>query len=94
MNRDLADTIDRYRRQEIDIKAVLQQVAARGGPTEPWQVNLGACDATLGLMKVYFYFTSEGFAPNSYSGFEIDTEQDCQLLEDAYACIAKAIADQ
>jgi hypothetical protein len=45
-------------------------------------------------MKVYFYFTSEGFASNSYSGFEIDTEQDCQLLEDAYACIAKAIADQ
>jgi len=44
LNRDLADTIDRYRRQEIDIKAVLERVAARGGPTELWQVSLGACE--------------------------------------------------
>jgi hypothetical protein len=96
LNRDLAEMIDRYRRQDIDIKAVLERVAARGGPTAPWRVNLDAGRATLELMTVCFYLTAGeyGFAPNSYSGFEIETEQDCELLEDAYACIVKAVADQ
>lgn len=96
VNRDLSERLDRCRKQDIDIKAVLERVAARGGPTRPWRVNLAAGEARLELMTVCFYLTAGeyGFAPNSYSGFEIETEQDCQLLEDAYACIAKAIADQ
>ena len=83
--------IDRYRKQDIDIPAVLKRVAARGGPNTPWQVDLDAGEARLGLMTVYFYETAAGsFAPNSYrrmDGRDLDTERDCQLLEDAYACI-------
>jgi hypothetical protein len=88
--------IDDYRRQHIDIKAVLGRVAARGGPSTQWRVDLDACEARWDLMTINFYITAEGgFCPNSYSrldGRDLDTEQDCLLLEDAYACIAAAIA--
>jgi hypothetical protein len=93
----LAEMIDAYRRQHIDIKAVLGRVAARGGPSAQWRVDLNACEATWNLVTVNFYVTADGeFCPNSYSrldGRDLDTEQDCHLLEDAYACIAEAIAE-
>jgi hypothetical protein len=90
--------IDSYRKQDIDISAVLEKVAARGGPNTPWQVDLDAGEARLGLMTVYFYETAAGgFAPNSYrrmDGRDLDTERDCQLLEDAYVCIADALEER
>src|ERR687891_1251874 len=94
----LAEMIDEYRKQYIDIKAVLGRVAARDGPSTQWRVDLNACEATWDLMTVNFYVTAEGeFCPNSYSrldGRDLETEQDCLLLEDSYACIAEAIAER
>lgn len=95
-DRKLAECIAEYRKQEIDLDKVLKRVAARGGPITPWRVDLDAGRATLELMWVDFYFTADdGFAPNSYGrmdGRDLNTESDCALLEDAYACIAKSIA--
>ena len=92
----LAAMIDRYRKQDIDIPTVLKRVAARGGPNTPWQIDLEAGEARLGLMTVYFYEAAAGgFAPNSYrrdDDRDLDTERDCLLLEDAYAHITEAFA--
>jgi hypothetical protein len=89
--------IDDYRKQHINIKAVLGRVATRGGLSTQWRVDLNACEATWELMTVNFYVTAQGeFCPNSYSrldGRDLETEQDCLLVEDAYACIAEAIAE-
>lgn len=93
-----AISVDEYRRQNIDINAALKRVATRGGPIGQWRVNIGAGEASIGLCTVYFYLTnSGGFAPNSYfflDGRDIESEEDCSRMDDAYACIAMAINQQ
>ena len=76
------------------MKEVLERVVARGGPATPWRVDVDAGEATFGAMTACFYCTAEpgGFVANGYSGFEIETQHDCDLLDDAYACVATAIA--
>jgi len=88
----LTQFVDEYRRQSFEIvAAAVKRVEEQGGPKAPWRVNLDAGEATLGHLKVYFYETSDGrIAPNSYAyldGRDIDTERDCQLIDDAYALI-------
>lgn len=87
------ERIDQYRRQDIDVKEVLGRVAIRGGPATAWRVDLDAGEARFEAMTVCFYRTSErgGFAANGYRGFEIETRRECDLMDDAYACIYDAI---
>lgn len=91
----LAKLIEHFRRQPIDMKALLERVAARGGANAPWSVDVAAGVARLGLMTVEFYETpGDGFAPSAYrrsDGRLLDLERDQDLLDDAYVCIAEAL---
>jgi hypothetical protein len=94
---ELAKQIALYRQHAIQLDGLLRKVAARGGPKLPWMVDLDAHKATLGQMTVGFYLLPNGgFSPSTYrrSDRHPDMEEDAQLLEDAYAAIAKAIADE
>jgi len=92
---ELAKQIALYRQHAIELDALLRKVEARGGPQTPWKVDLDAHQATLGHMTVHFYpLPNGGFSPAMYrrSDQPPDIERDRSLLEDAYACIAKALA--
>ncbi len=87
--------IAHHRSHAMDLYALLQRVDARGGPAAPWHVDLDRCRATLGPMQVSFYkLANGGFSPQSYRRTDepADFERDRLLIEDAFACIAKAIA--
>lgn len=74
---------------------LLRKVETRGGPAAPWSVNLSARKATLENMWVSFYpFPGGGFAPQSYGRNDrpVDVIRDKLLIEDAFACIADALA--
>jgi hypothetical protein len=93
---ELAEQIARYREHAIGLDAVLQKVKARGGPAAPWRVDLKSRRAVLGPVRVSFYrLPNGGFSPNSYSRTDgpPDLERDLPMIEDAYACIARALAD-
>lgn len=91
-----AKQIALYRQHAIQLDSLLRKVEARGGPKTPWKVDLDGCEATLGHMTVGFYrLANGGFSPSTYrrSDRHPDLEEDAPLLEDAYACIAKALAE-
>lgn len=92
----IADQIAKYREHAIGLDAVLQKVKERGGPVMPWKVNLKSGKATLGHMTVSFRRLANGsFSPAFYRRSDelgTDAERDTAFLEDAFACIAKAIA--
>jgi hypothetical protein len=93
---ELAEQIARYREHAIGLDTVLQKVTARGGPAVPWRVDLKSRRAVLGPVRVSFYrLPNGGFSPNSYSRSDgpPDLERDMPMIEDAYACIARALAD-
>lgn len=85
-----------HRIHTIDLDALLQKVNERGGPTAPWVVDLDKGKATLEALEVTFYkLPSGGFSPQSYKRRDMlhpDVQRDRRLIEDAFACIAKAIA--
>ncbi len=86
---EIAKQITRYREHAIELDSLLQRVKARGGPATRWQVDLKRCQALLGPLRVSFHrLRNGGFSPSFYSGPLHDTT----LLEDAYVCIADAIA--
>ncbi len=90
-----AEQIALYRRHAIQLDMVLQQVRSRGGPKTPWKVDLKRNEATLGHMRVSFHrLVNGGFSPFSYSRSDQlpNSVEDNPLLEDAFACIANAIA--
>ena len=92
---EIAEKIAAHRRHAIELDALLQRVAARGGPILPWVVNLGEKRADLESMSVSFYrLANGGFSPSVYrrnDDIGADLERDWPLLEDAFACIANAI---
>jgi transcriptional regulator with XRE-family HTH domain len=78
-----------------ELAKIIKKVQARGGPAAPWSVDLSAKKATLGDVWVRFYILSNGsFSPQSYGRFDKfpDVDRDQSILEDAYVCIAEAIA--
>jgi hypothetical protein len=85
-----------HRNHTIDLANLLNKVSERGGPAAPWVVNLDKGKATLESLEVTFYkLKSGGFSPQSYKrrdNIEPDVKRDRHLIEDAFACIAKAIA--
>lgn len=94
--KEVAKQIRLLREHAVDLDEVLKRVAARGGPAAPWKVDLDGKRASLGDdIDVYFYaLPNGGFSPSSYSRSDkpSDPQRDQPLLEDAYACIAEAIA--
>ncbi len=85
-----------HRLHTLELDTVLEKVKKRGGPAAPWVVDLNKGKAILGKIEVTFYkLPSGGFTPQSYKrgdDIEPDVERDWSLIEDAFACIAKAIA--
>jgi hypothetical protein len=94
---ELATQIALYRQHAINLDAVLRRVEARGGPAAPWRVDLKVHVATLGPMEIGFYpLPNGGFSPSTYrrADAEPDLARDAHLIEDAYACIAQALAQR
>ena len=89
------DAIAAHRYHALDLDAVLERVRARGGPAAPWDVDLARQRATLGGVQLTFYLLANGgFAPQSYrrrDELTPDLARDAVLLEDGYACIARAL---
>ncbi len=77
---------------------MLEKVKKRGGPAAPWVVDWHKGKATLGALEVTFYkLTSGGFSPQSYirrDEIEPNVQRDGHLIEDALACIAKAVREK
>jgi hypothetical protein len=90
------EQVARHRLHTLELDALLAKVKKRGGPAAPWVVDLDKCKATLGALEVTFYkLHSGGFSPQSYKrrdDIKPDVERDWSLIEDAFACIAKAIS--
>lgn len=81
----------------LQLSEILDRVEKRGGPATPWHVDLPQKKATLSDMWVSFYILPNGtFSPQSYGRYDKlpDIKRDQSILEDAYACIADAIAQQ
>jgi hypothetical protein len=90
------EQIARHRLHTLELDALLEKVTKRGGPAAPWVVDLDKGKAVMGSLEVTFYMlASGGFSPQSYKRrdeIEQDVQRDWPLIEDAFACIAKAIA--
>jgi hypothetical protein len=85
-----------HRQHAIELYALLIRVQARGGPRAPWQVDVEGSVATLGPMRLSFYKLRNGsFSPAYYrrSDQPADVQRDWTLIEDGFACIAKAMAE-
>ena len=92
---EIAEQVALYRQHAINLDVLIQKVEARGGPAAPWKVDLNKRQAILGPVRMSFYpLANGGFSPASYSRSDDhhDLERDWPLLEDAFACIADAIA--
>jgi transcriptional regulator with XRE-family HTH domain len=94
---DAAEQIAPHRAHAIELYELLLRVDKRGGPSGAWKVDLEKGQATLGPMKVSFYkLANGGFSPSFYNRTDgrSDLKRDWALIEDAFACIAKAFAEQ
>jgi hypothetical protein len=94
---DGAEQIAPHRAHAIELYELLLRVDKRGGPSDAWDIDLEKGQATLGPIKVSFYkLTNGGFSPSFYrrSDGHPDLKRDWPLIEDAFACIAKAFAEQ
>jgi hypothetical protein len=69
-------------------------VEARGGPRNPWTVDLAKCQATFGPMEVGFYMLAQGgFSPSSFRRLDRPPSPDDTFdIQDAVYCIALAFA--
>jgi hypothetical protein len=94
---EVREQIARYRESSIGLSDILKRVEKRGGPAAPWEVDLERKSAQLGPIQVRFYrLVNGGFSPATYRRRDDQStmERDKYLLEDAYACIAAAIAEE
>jgi hypothetical protein len=92
--RDDQDQIARHRANVIRLDEILARVEARGGPRVPWSVDRGRQIATLGPMEVSYYKLASGsFSLANYrrKDGEPDVERDWEAIEDAAACVARAM---
>jgi len=84
-----------FREHAVELAAVIEKVKKRGGPSAPWDVNLSDRRARLGPVEVSFHvLDNKSFSPSCYTrkDFAPDIKRDWGLLEDAFYCIADAIA--
>ena len=87
--------LERHRRHAREMAALIARVKARGGPKDPWKVNLVKNSATFGNYEVGFYnLQLGGFSLSNYRRKDAapDPAHDRPFLEDAAYCIDKAFA--
>jgi hypothetical protein len=92
---DDQDQIARHRRHTEELAALLKRVKARGGPKNPWTVDMSKYTATFGHFEVGFYkLQSGGFSLSTYRRKDEppDLARDMAQIEDAAYCIATAFA--
>jgi Homeodomain-like domain-containing protein len=93
LSEDDTDQIERHRRHATEMAAMVKRVEARGGPTNPWTVDLAKNEATFGPFEVNFHrLHNGGFSLSSYRRKDIppDVARDAPYVEDAAFCIAKS----
>jgi hypothetical protein len=83
------------------VSDALERVRRRGGVVALWDVDLIRQRATLGAMQLHFQVLADGgFVPQSYRpgqgagvpvAADADLARDTAVLEDGYACIARAL---
>lgn len=84
-----------FRQHAVELDALIRKVTKRGGPSAPWEVDLQRRRARLGPVEVSFHvLRNECFSPSLYTRKDgpPDLKRDWALLEDAFYCIAAAIA--
>jgi hypothetical protein len=87
--------IEQARLHAQDVAGIIQRVKARGGPKNPWSVNMTKCTATFGPFEVGFYkLQNGGFSFSSYRRKDSspDPTRDRPYLEDAAYSISEAFS--
>jgi hypothetical protein len=87
--------IERARQHALEVEGIIKKVEARGGPRNPWLVNMAKCLATFGPFEVGFYkLANGGFSFSSYRRTDTspDLERDQPFLEDAAYSISRAFS--
>jgi hypothetical protein len=93
MERD-QDQLDRIRAHDEVLAEVIREVEARGGPAEPWAVDLERGRATFSHAEVGFHrLANGGFNVSTYRRFDRTPSDDDRLeIADAAYCIAQAFS--
>ncbi|TKV80087.1 helix-turn-helix domain-containing protein [Bradyrhizobium elkanii] len=90
-----AAQIERARQHAQEVETIIKTVEARGGPKNPWSVNMVKCLATFGPFEVGFYkLQNGGFSFSAYRRKDTspDLERDRPYLEDAAYSISRAFS--
>ena len=91
---DDEDQIRRMRTHGELLDQLMTTVEARGGPANPWAVDLAKQRATFGPAEVSFYrLANGGFSPSTYRRLDrAPTANDTIEIQDACYCIAQAFS--
>jgi len=91
---DDEDQIRRIRNHDELLHQLMSEVEARGGPANPWAVDLAKQRATFGPAEVSFYrLQNGGFSPSTYRRLDrTPTGNDKIDIQDACYCIAQAFS--
>jgi len=88
------DQLQRMRQHDDLLNQVMREVESRGGPANPWTVDLEMGRAKFGNAEVGFYWLDGGgFSPSTYRRLDRGpSDSDKPEIQDAVYCIAKAFA--
>jgi hypothetical protein len=88
------DQLARMRQHDQMLDTVLKQVEDRGGPTNPWAVDIPKCQATFGPSTIWFYrLANGGFSLSNYRRADRRPSAGDQTeIEDATYAIALAFS--
>lgn len=91
---DDQDQLRRMREHDNLLAALMTEVEQRGGPTDPWTVDLAGQKATLGPAEVGFHVLQNGgFSPSTFRRLDrTPSVEDTREIQDAVYCIALAFA--
>lgn len=91
---DDRDQLRRMRDHSALLDALMREVETRGGPSNPWSVDLARQRATFGPAEVSFYMLQNGgFSPSTYRRLDrAPSESDKLEIQDACYCIAQEIS--
>jgi hypothetical protein len=88
------DQLERIRAHDQLLAQVMREVEARGGPANPWSVDIERGRATFSHAEVGFHrLANGGFNVSTYRRFDRSpSEDDRPEIADAVYCIARAYA--